>query len=208
MDFLVVALVARLLGTAFLAGLFGGGIWLLGTMLAASHSVGNEAAVVPCTILGVGISAGVVAWAVEVRQEEIDLRGGLARLAVYVALAVAMTSAGLFLLGGVLLDGQGEYNPYGAHGTPEVVGAWLGSVLGATLAPGVRGVRRVAHRREPLGADTGRRDPASGVRQRGRALPASLSLPALCARDILEVSKRSLAYRTCRCVSDRGSALQ
>jgi len=49
----------------------------------------------------------------------------------------------------MVFTGQGEYNPHGAHGTPEVVGAWLGSLLGATLVPGVRGAWRVAHRREP-----------------------------------------------------------
>jgi len=148
MDFLIVALVARVLGTMFLASLLGGGLWLLGTVFTASYSVGNETVVLVRTILGFGVSAGVVAWVVEVRQEETE-RGGWMRLIALVALAVAMTAAGLFVLGGMMLTGQGEYNPHGAHGTPEVVGAWLGSLLGATLVPGVRGAWRVAHRREP-----------------------------------------------------------
>ena len=49
MDFLIVALAARLVGTAFLASLFGAGLWLLGTMLVASYSFGNEAAVLLST---------------------------------------------------------------------------------------------------------------------------------------------------------------
>ena len=148
MDFLLVALVARVVGTMFLAGLFSAGLWLLGTVLVASSSPGNEAVVLLSTILGFGVSAGVIAWVIELRQEEIE-RGAWMRLVTLVALAVGMTAVGLFLIGGILLDEHGEFNPYGPHGTPEVVGAWLGSVLGATLVPAVRGVWRVAHRREP-----------------------------------------------------------
>ena len=148
MDFLIVALVARLVGTVFLAGLFGAGLWLLGTVFVASYSPGNEAVILLSTILGFGVSAGVIAWVIELRQEEIE-RGAWMRLVTLVALAVAVTAVGLFLVGGVLLDEHGEFNPHGPHGTPEVVGAWLGSVLGATLVPAVRGVWRVAHRREP-----------------------------------------------------------
>lgn len=148
MDFLLVALVARVVGTMFLAGLFSAGLWLLGTVFVASSSPGNEAVVLLSTILGFGVSAGVIAWVIELRQEEIE-RGAWMRLVTLVALAVAMTAVGLFLIGGILLDEHGEFNPYGPHGTPEVVGAWLGSVLGATLVPAVRGVWRVAHRREP-----------------------------------------------------------
>ncbi len=148
MDFLLVALVARVVGTMFLAGLFSAGLWLLGTVFVASSSPGNEAVVLLSTILGFGVSAGVIAWVIELRQEEIE-RGAWMRLVTLVALAVAMTAVGLFLVGGILLDEHGEFNPYGPHGTPEVVGAWLGSVLGATLVPAVRGVWRVAHRREP-----------------------------------------------------------
>ena len=148
MDFLIVALAARLVGTVFLVGLFGGGLWLLSTVLVASSSFGKEAVVLLSTILAFGVSASVIAWAIELRQEEIE-RGPWMRLVALVALAVATTAAGLFLIGGILLDEHGEFNPYGPHGTPEVVGAWLGSVLGATLVPAVRGVWRVAHRREP-----------------------------------------------------------
>ncbi len=148
MDFLLVALVARVVGTMFLAGLFSAGLWLLGTVFVASSSPGNEAVVLLSTILGFGVSAGVIAWVIELRQEEIE-RGAWMRLVTLVALAVAMTAVGLFLVGGILLDEHGEFNPYGPHGTPEVVGAWVGSVLGATLVPAVRGVWRVAHRREP-----------------------------------------------------------
>ena len=148
MDVLIVALVARLVGTVFLAGLFGAGLWLLGTMLVASYSVGNEAAVLLVAILGFGVSAGVISWVIELRQEEIE-RDAWMRLVALVAVAVAMTAAGLFLIGVVLLDEGGEYNPHGAQGTPDLVGAWVGSVLGATLVPTVRGVWRVAHGREP-----------------------------------------------------------
>ena len=148
MDYLVVALVARLAVTAFLSSCLGAGLWLLGTVFAASIYVGNEALVVLSTILGFGIGAGVVAWAIEVRQEELE--GGVwARLAWFLAVAMAMAAVGLFLIGGVLLDDRGTPNPSGPHGTPEVVGAWLGSAVGATLVPAVRGVWRVAHRREP-----------------------------------------------------------
>jgi len=149
MDFLIVALAVRLMGTVFLASLLGAGLWLLGVMLVASYSFASEAMVVLSTILAFGVGAGVVAWVIEVRQEEIERADQWVRLVALVALAVAMTAAGLLLIGGVLLDEHAAYNPYGAHGTPEVVGAWLGSALGATLFPGVRGVWRVAHGREP-----------------------------------------------------------
>lgn len=149
MDFLIVALAARLLGTVFLASLLGASLWLLSVVLVASYSFANDAMVLLSTILGFGVGAGVIAWVIEVRQEEIERGGGWVRLAAFVALAVAMTAAGLFLIGGILLDGGAAYNPYGAHGTPEVVGAWLGSAFGATLVPGVRGIWRVAHRQEP-----------------------------------------------------------
>ena len=59
-----------------------------------------------------------------------------------------MTAAGRFLVGGVLPNEQGAHNPHGAHGAPELVGAWVGSVLGATLVPADRGIWRVAHRCE------------------------------------------------------------
>ncbi|MBM3956588.1 MAG: hypothetical protein FJ313_00875 [Gemmatimonadetes bacterium] len=149
MGYLIVALIVRVAGTAFLAGFVGGGVWLLGTMIAASYWFGNDTAVLLGAILGFGLGAGAAAWVVETRQEEIDIRGGWARLVAFLLLAVALTAAGLFLLGGTLLDGRGAYNPHGAHGTPEVVGAWLGSVAGAVLVPALRGFWRVAHGREP-----------------------------------------------------------
>ncbi len=149
MDFLIVALAVRLVGTVFLASLLGAGLWLLSVMLVASYSFASETMVLLSTILAFGVGAGIVAWIIEVRQEEIERGGGWIRLAAFTALAVGMTAAGLFLIGGILLDKGGAFNPYGPHGTPEVVGAWLGSALGATLVPGVRGVWRVAHRQEP-----------------------------------------------------------
>ena len=149
MDFLIVALTVRLAGTVFLASLLGAGLWLLGVMLLASSSSASGAVVQLSTILGFGVGAGIVAWIIDVRMEEVEGGSGWVRLAAFVALAVGMTAAGLFLIGGILLDDGEAFNPAGAHGTPEVVGAWLGSALGATLVPGVRGTWRVAHRREP-----------------------------------------------------------
>jgi len=134
MDFLIVALVARIVGTAFLSSLFGAGLWLLGIMLVAPYSIGNAAVIQLSTILGFGLAAGVVAWVIELHLEELE-GGRLVRLVAFLVVAMAMTATGLFLIGGVAFNDRGAYDPSGAHGTPELAG--------------VRGVWRVAHRREP-----------------------------------------------------------
>jgi len=149
-DFLIVALTTRIVGTMFLASLLGAGLWLAGIVLLASFWAGNHVAAELNTILAFGTGAGIIAWVVELREEELT-RADWLRPILLLALALGMTAAGLRVLGAGFLTEQASvgYAAHGEHGTPEIVGAWIGAMFGATLLPGVRGAWRVAHRREP-----------------------------------------------------------